>query len=87
MLQVIREAITDSKGKISSKRITLYVLLMAFIATIVVNLCNNKNVLNPTIEMHLYLLLSTAIGAIFAERWINKKGDSSVAAGNNNAGS
>lgn len=75
MLKAIREAGSGISGKISSKRVTLFALLALFAATIIVNLIDNKNILNPTIEMHLYFSLSTALAAVFAERWMNKKGE------------
>jgi hypothetical protein len=75
MLKAIREAGSGSGGKISSKRVTLFALLALFAATIIVNLVDNKNILNPIIETHLYLSLSTALAAVFAERWVNKKAD------------
>ena len=81
MFKALREAGSGNGGKLSSKRLTLFALLALFAATIIVNLFDNKNILNPTIEMHLYLSLSTALAAVFAERWVNKKEDTKAADG------
>ena len=73
MKKAIRQAFEDARGKISRRAIVLYVLLGMLIASDIVNLCNNKNILNANQESHLYLLITTCIAAIFADPLVNKK--------------
>lgn len=73
MKKAIREALSDARGKISRRAIVLYVLLGTFVSAVVVNLVNQKIVLNQTLEMHLYMMMALVLGSIFADPLMQKK--------------
>jgi hypothetical protein len=74
MKAFIQQTFTDSRGKISMRRTILCLFSTVYVAAFIVNLVNNKNVLNPLYEGHLYNLVWVLVGSVVAERAMNKLG-------------
>jgi hypothetical protein len=68
----IREALQDSRGKISRRAITLYVLLTTEVVNVFADLFWHKHLDSDT-ENHLYLLISSVLASILFDPLMNKK--------------
>lgn len=83
LLKFLRQALSDG-GEASSKRISFFILLFAFLAECAVNLIW-KRLLDPTLRDQLYYAMLIALGCIFGVNVLERYKDIKIAQSNNNA--
>jgi len=83
MIKFLREAMSEG-GTASIKRVTLVVLLFAFLAECVVNLVWNK-LLSDVLRDQLYYAMISCLGVIFGINILQGVKEIKIAQSNNNA--
>lgn len=83
MIKFIKEALSES-GSPSSKRISFFILLGAFLGECGYNIVTGKS-LSPTLTDQLYYAMLLALGTIFGVNVLEKYRDIKVTQSNNNA--
>lgn len=83
MIQFIKDAMSES-GTPSIKRVTLIILLFAFLSECVVNITTGK-ILNDTLCQQLYLALVSCLGVIFGVNILQGIKDIKIEQSKNNA--